>query len=61
MHIDIPPTIPRTNSLLGRCIGKLFLKLTGWQIKGAFPNMPKFVAAVAPHTSNWDFFYRTRY
>jgi 1-acyl-sn-glycerol-3-phosphate acyltransferase len=56
MHIDIPSAIPRTNSLLGRCIGKLFLKLTGWQIKGAFPNMPKFVAAVAPHTSNWDFF-----
>ena len=56
MYIDIPPAIPRTNSLVGRCIGKLFLKLTGWQVKGAFPNIPKFVAAVAPHTSNWDFF-----
>lgn len=51
----IPKSIPRTNSLLGRLIGTLILKLTGWTVVGAFPDCSKFVAAVAPHTSNWDF------
>ncbi|MDP4984957.1 lysophospholipid acyltransferase family protein [Pseudoalteromonas tunicata] len=51
----IPKSIPRTNSLLGRMIGTLILKLTGWTVVGAFPDCSKFVAAVAPHTSNWDF------
>jgi 1-acyl-sn-glycerol-3-phosphate acyltransferase len=27
----------------------------GWRIEGAFPNLPKLVIIVAPHTSNWDF------
>ena len=27
----------------------------GWRVEGEFPNLPKFVVAVAPHTSNWDF------
>ncbi|WP_229333552.1 1-acyl-sn-glycerol-3-phosphate acyltransferase [Glaciecola sp. MH2013] len=30
--------------------------MTGWKIKGKLPQYPKFVIAVAPHTSNWDFF-----
>lgn len=36
--------------------GKTLLKVTGWQVKGELPNCPKMVIAVAPHTSNWDFF-----
>lgn len=55
MHTDIPHSIPRTNSQIGRFIGRNFLKLFGWRVSGAFPNQSKFVAAVAPHTSNWDF------
>jgi 1-acyl-sn-glycerol-3-phosphate acyltransferase len=31
------------------------MRLTGWKFEGAFPNEPKFVIIVAPHTSNWDF------
>ncbi len=31
------------------------LRLMGWRIEGEFPNLPKLVVAVAPHTSNWDF------
>jgi 1-acyl-sn-glycerol-3-phosphate acyltransferase len=27
----------------------------GWRVTGEVPDLPKFVAAVAPHTSNWDF------
>ncbi|TWX73300.1 acyltransferase [Colwellia sp. C1TZA3] len=28
----------------------------GWKITGELPQQPKFIIAVAPHTSNWDFF-----
>ena len=31
------------------------LRLLGWRIEGEVPDLPKFVIAVAPHTSNWDF------
>ncbi|MBY5993410.1 lysophospholipid acyltransferase family protein [Ferrimonas balearica] len=31
------------------------LKLAGWSIQGQLPARQKYVAAVAPHTSNWDF------
>ena len=26
-----------------------------WRIDGEFPDLPRFVLIVAPHTSNWDF------
>ncbi|KJY85728.1 acyltransferase [Pseudoalteromonas piscicida] len=54
--INIPPNIPRSNSPIGRKLGNLMLKMMGWKIAGTFPSEDKFVAAVAPHTSNWDFF-----
>jgi 1-acyl-sn-glycerol-3-phosphate acyltransferase len=31
------------------------LALGGWRIEGELPDLPRFVIAVAPHTSNWDF------
>lgn len=35
---------------------RFILKLWGWKIEGHFPpDIPKFVLAIAPHTSNWDF------
>ena len=36
-------------------LGRATLAALGWRIEGAIPNLPKFVIAVAPHTSNWDF------
>lgn len=33
----------------------LIFKLLGWKIVGQMPAYPKFIVAVAPHTSNWDF------
>jgi 1-acyl-sn-glycerol-3-phosphate acyltransferase len=34
----------------------LLFKLMGWKIEGAFPaELKKYIVAVAPHTSNWDF------
>ena len=31
------------------------LKCLGWRVSGQFPNEPKAVIALGPHTSNWDF------
>jgi 1-acyl-sn-glycerol-3-phosphate acyltransferase len=33
----------------------LVCKILGWKIIGRMPDIPKFIIAVAPHTSNWDF------
>jgi len=52
----VPENIPRTNRrFIKWCSGHL-LTLLGWQISGSFPNEKKLILAVAPHTSNWDFF-----
>lgn len=34
---------------------QLIFSLLGWKIVGNMPEYPKFIVAVAPHTSNWDF------
>ena len=36
-------------------MGRWILAALGWHIEGEFPNLPKLVIIVAPHTSNWDF------
>lgn len=51
----LPAAIPRRGSALGRLIGRAGLRLAGWKIVGNFPDLPKGVIIVAPHTSNWDF------
>ena len=38
-----------------RALGRLALRALGWRVEGEVPDLPKFVIAVAPHTSNWDF------
>jgi len=37
-------------------LGNFLLSISGWKIEGELPQHPKLVLAVAPHTSNWDFF-----
>ena len=31
------------------------MRVTGWKIEGVLPDRPKFIIAVAPHSSNFDF------
>jgi 1-acyl-sn-glycerol-3-phosphate acyltransferase len=38
-----------------RYLSKLALRLSGWDVVGQLPDLPKFVVVGAPHTSNWDF------
>jgi len=49
------PAIPRRGSATLRFFGRTLLRLMHWRVEGAVPDLPKFVIAVAPHTSNWDF------
>ncbi len=53
--VIVPPAIPRRGSAPWRAIGRAVMRLTGWRFEGAFPDLPRLVIAVAPHTSNWDF------
>ncbi|QJR14521.1 lysophospholipid acyltransferase family protein [Usitatibacter palustris] len=56
MHIiDVAPRVPRRGSAATRFLGRTLLRAYGWNTAGEFPNVPKYVIAVAPHTSNWDF------
>jgi 1-acyl-sn-glycerol-3-phosphate acyltransferase len=47
--------VPQRGSAFTRALASVALRLTGWRFVGDFPNVPKFVLIVAPHTSNWDF------
>lgn len=47
--------IPLRGNGFTRAFGHFLLRLLGWRVEGEIPNLPKFVIAVAPHTSNWDF------
>ncbi len=51
----VPPSLPRRGSAAWRWIGRTVMRLAGWRFEGRFPDEPKLVVAVAPHTSNWDF------
>jgi 1-acyl-sn-glycerol-3-phosphate acyltransferase len=49
------PQLPQTRNWLSRWIGRSVFELLGWQIEGEFPDHPRLIVAVAPHTSNMDF------
>ena len=51
----VPASYARRGGVITKAIGRLLLRLFGWRLDGAFPDVPKVVIAVAPHTSNWDF------
>ena len=47
--------VPRRGNAFSRALGRLAMRAAGWRFEGTFPNVPKAVIIVAPHTSNWDF------
>jgi 1-acyl-sn-glycerol-3-phosphate acyltransferase len=49
------PAVPRTHGPVVAALGRRALELAGWRFEGSFPDVPKMVLIVAPHTSNWDF------
>lgn len=52
---EVPAAVPRTHGPLVAGFGRWMLTLAGWRIEGNFPDSPKMMLIVAPHTSNWDF------
>lgn len=56
--MSIPPLGPRCDQRGGpisRFVGRVALRLLGWRVSGAYPNLEKFVTIGAPHSSNYDF------
>ena len=48
---------PERGSRFSRHFFKRLYLLQGWTFEGEFPNLPKAVAIVSPHTSNYDGLY----
>ena len=51
----LPKAVPKRGNWLSAALGRWGLGLAGWRFEGNFPDIPKCVVIVAPHTSNWDF------
>jgi 1-acyl-sn-glycerol-3-phosphate acyltransferase len=52
---SLGPKVPRRNNPLTRLLGRIGLRLLGWRMQGEWPNEPKLIVALAPHSSNMDF------
>ena len=52
---SIGESVPRRGNAFSAGLGRLVLALLGWRIEGEIPSVPRLLAIVAPHTSNWDF------
>ncbi len=53
--IPVGGTVPRRNYGLLRPLGRWILRRLDWCGEGVFPDQPKLVIAIAPHSSAWDF------
>ncbi len=53
----LPPNAPRQGNALTRGFGRCLLRLGGWRVEGHFPDVPRLVIIVAPHSSAWDAFW----
>ena len=57
MNFKFPDSYKANRPKPFQWLGKILIKLSGWKIKGQISDLyenKKFVAIVAPHTSNWD-------
>lgn len=53
--LPLPSRAPRVpHNAFTRWLGRTVLRLGGWRMAGEFPDIPKLVMIVAPHSSNWD-------
>lgn len=53
--LPLPPRAPRVRgNPLARWLGRTVLRLGGWRMVGAMPDIAKLVLIGAPHSSNWD-------
>lgn len=53
--LPLPPSVPRVRpNRLARWIARAILRVCGWRMVGAVPDLPRVVLIGAPHSSNWD-------
>lgn len=53
--LALPPSAPRMpRNRPVEWLARSVLRLGGWRMVGAFPDIPKAVLIAAPHSSNWD-------
>lgn len=51
----LPPRAPRrAGNACTRWLGRSVLRWGGWTVAGQWPDLPKLVVIVAPHSSAWD-------
>jgi 1-acyl-sn-glycerol-3-phosphate acyltransferase len=53
----LSPSAPRYGGPLSRWFGRSLLRLGGWTIEGDWPDEPRLVVIVAPHSSGWDAYW----
>lgn len=53
--VRVGSTVPRRQYGLLRPLGRWILRRLDWCSEGSFPDQPKLVIAIAPHSSVWDF------
>jgi 1-acyl-sn-glycerol-3-phosphate acyltransferase len=53
--LSLPPSAPRGGtSPFWQRFAIALLRLSGWHMRGQWPDVPKMVMIVAPHSSAWD-------
>lgn len=53
--VHVGGSVPRRDYGMLAALGRWILRRMGWRTEGDFPDHPKLVVAIAPHSSNWDF------
>jgi 1-acyl-sn-glycerol-3-phosphate acyltransferase len=53
--VPVGRTVPRRHYGPLRPLGRWMLRRLDWCSEGQFPDQPKLVIAIAPHSSTWDF------
>jgi 1-acyl-sn-glycerol-3-phosphate acyltransferase len=54
MSLPVGAEVPRRGNFISRGLARVLLRLMGWRLAGAVPDLPKMVLIGAPHTSNMD-------
>lgn len=60
MSLEQVRVLRRKPTVLSRIVRRIIMLLyrwKGWKLDGHLPDLPKYVIAGAPHTSNWDFVF----
>lgn len=51
---ELGDQVPRRGNRISKAVGAAMFRAIGWRVCGNFPNVPKAVMVVVPHTSNFD-------